>query len=105
VYPRNVTFNIRILYSFPTRRSSNLGPQKLQRCGMLNQNTHAGISSLFSDAVKGKLFRLYSQSGANLFSGYSQLLIARNTRVRVRSEEHTSEIQSHLNLVCRLMFV
>src|SRR4030066_899996 len=24
-------------------------------------------------------------------------------RVRVRSEEHTSELQSHLNLVCRLL--
>src|SRR5260370_33834650 len=25
------------------------------------------------------------------------------TRVRMRSEEHTSELQSHLNLVCRLL--
>src|SRR5260370_3870910 len=24
-------------------------------------------------------------------------------RIRVRSEEHTSELQSHLNLVCRLL--
>src|SRR5882762_11311803 len=28
---------------------------------------------------------------------------AANGRVRKRSEEHTSELQSHLNLVCRLL--
>src|SRR5260370_13660237 len=26
-----------------------------------------------------------------------------NERARIRSEEHTSELQSHLNLVCRLL--
>src|SRR5207237_4548310 len=26
-----------------------------------------------------------------------------NSQTRVRSEEHTSELQSHLNLVCRLL--
>src|SRR5260370_26729984 len=29
--------------------------------------------------------------------------IARGARERGRSEEHTSELQSHLNLVCRLL--
>src|SRR5260370_32604878 len=28
---------------------------------------------------------------------------ARAPRLRLRSEEHTSELQSHLNLVCRLL--
>src|SRR6185369_17390611 len=28
---------------------------------------------------------------------------ARSRRSRLRSEEHTSELQSHLNLVCRLL--
>src|SRR5260370_5953651 len=27
----------------------------------------------------------------------------KNVRIRKRSEEHTSELQSHLNLVCRLL--
>src|SRR5207237_10169432 len=31
------------------------------------------------------------------------LVIHANTRVAARSEEHTSELQSHLNLVCRLL--
>src|SRR5260370_32185603 len=30
-------------------------------------------------------------------------LIERGGKVRSRSEEHTSELQSHLNLVCRLL--
>src|SRR5260370_6081521 len=30
-------------------------------------------------------------------------LFPRTLRCRVRSEEHTSELQSHLNLVCRLL--
>src|SRR5260370_29402290 len=29
--------------------------------------------------------------------------LARTNRIPVRSEEHTSELQSHLNLVCRLL--
>src|SRR5260370_5647791 len=29
--------------------------------------------------------------------------VAANTRDESRSEEHTSELQSHLNLVCRLL--
>src|SRR5260370_2970797 len=29
--------------------------------------------------------------------------ISRQTAAQIRSEEHTSELQSHLNLVCRLL--
>src|SRR4029434_2078878 len=29
--------------------------------------------------------------------------VERKTSVKIRSEEHTSELQSHLNLVCRLL--
>src|SRR5260370_29519374 len=32
-----------------------------------------------------------------------ETLVARHGNVLVRSEEHTSELQSHLNLVCRLL--
>src|SRR5260370_29154201 len=32
-----------------------------------------------------------------------QSLTAPVTRLQLRSEEHTSELQSHLNLVCRLL--
>src|SRR5690242_21279098 len=76
----------RDLHSFPTRRSSDLG--KLPpRCGM--------------DA------RHYAWSGANfgkrLRNGMSELNAAWASAAIPRSEEHTSELQSHVNLVCRLL--
>src|SRR5260370_13689324 len=33
----------------------------------------------------------------------SQMAAALSARSRTRSEEHTSELQSHLNIVCRLL--
>src|SRR5260370_8840229 len=33
----------------------------------------------------------------------STMKVARSSDHRMRSEEHTSELQSHLNLVCRLL--
>src|SRR5207237_10800906 len=38
-----------------------------------------------------------------LFPGSRSREVARNFPVLLRSEEHTSELQSHLNLVCRLL--
>src|SRR5882762_2921240 len=45
-----------------------------------------------------------------IFSPYTSLLLScsytpalRNAATAARSEEHTSELQSHLNLVCRLL--
>src|SRR5260370_9435737 len=37
------------------------------------------------------------------FSHESGNQVARKLLIHVRSEEHTSELQSHLNLVCRLL--
>src|SRR5260370_11248601 len=36
-------------------------------------------------------------------SNQADMLVGRNVGVSRRSEEHTSELQSHLNLVCRLL--
>src|SRR5260370_6276997 len=36
-------------------------------------------------------------------SRYDSLYISNFVTMNVRSEEHTSELQSHLNLVCRLL--
>src|SRR5260370_30508605 len=33
----------------------------------------------------------------------SHRLLQKAARIQLRSEEHTSELQSHLNLVCRLL--
>ena len=50
------------------------------------------------DKGKGAVVEMESES-VNLATG--KLLL--KTRMSVRSEEHTSEPQSHLNLVCRLL--
>src|SRR5260370_42401436 len=56
--------------------------------------------------VTGYQWKLrYDYLGENVFF-YSQLSTPRDqieNRAQKRSEEHTSELQSHLNLVCRLL--
>src|SRR5438477_7967816 len=42
-------------------------------------------------------------AGAMLLSDPVDLQIPARTELAVRSEEHTSELQSHVNLVCRLL--
>src|SRR5207237_5373728 len=78
------------LHSFPTRRSSDL--------------LHIGVPLLeaeevrFSELVQPQLGLGFQDAGP----------LARRDQQRKdscqgRSEEHTSELQSHLNLVCRLL--
>src|SRR5260370_21717609 len=51
------------------------------------------------------LFRSRAGALQRLLLRYTQALIAQTTQTAAcnRSEEHTSELQSHLNLVCRLL--
>src|SRR5260370_18347812 len=53
------------------------------------------------------LFRSLTSGAANTAVGWFSLKSVAtgsfNTGVGARSEEHTSELQSHLNLVCRLL--
>src|SRR5256885_8669216 len=46
---------------------------------------------------------LVTESGGNLGSLVTGLKLAPGTYSQVRSEEHTSELQSPCNLVCRLL--
>src|SRR5207237_8961739 len=46
-------------------------------------------------------FTLYDHSNMAIYWPKNHLLTPRKTRIR--SEEHTSELQSHLNIVCRLL--
>src|SRR5260370_32460977 len=43
------------------------------------------------------------QDAASLMPLFAMRAETRAVRTRARSEEHTSELQSHLNLVCRLL--
>src|SRR5207237_6730147 len=81
----------RDLHSFPTRRSSDL---RTARCPELVLRDHT-----VDDAV---LLRLV---GAHEVVALGVLLHLLDVLPGVlgRSEEHTSELQSHLNLVCRLL--
>src|ERR1017187_1026180 len=56
--------------------------------------TPSGVGSLFADAANRDAFGLACDSAGNLYAAY---------RINSRSEEHTSELQSPMYLVCRLL--
>src|SRR5260370_8635580 len=81
---------------------------ELSRCPHSNPRQ---VSSEIVEAVKLARLHLYNQG---LFCGAQAItweledlgvesLPSLRTINRIRSEEHTSELQSHLNLVCRLL--
>src|SRR5207237_9935882 len=95
----------RTAHSFPTRRSSDLpAPDSVaagvDRAAASRQRLGAALSSA-STAIPirigpdGKILvtaRLLPPAGSGVTASSAD-----------RSEEHTSELQSHLNLVCRLL--
>src|SRR5690606_41385379 len=86
----------RPLLSFPTRRSSDLGglPLFRERYNMIDNPVYA-----LSDVQSGNLtpyeFKEWEPEKVETYEvGYKSA---------IRSEEHTSELQSRENLVCRLL--
>src|SRR5688572_32405244 len=66
----------------------------------------------FNDTATTEIYTLSLHDALPIFRGASQLRTwiyrivvnqARNRQIQVRSEEHTSELQSQSNLVCRLL--
>src|SRR5690606_39551322 len=89
----------RDLHSFPTRRSSDLGS-----CAQVGKDVHlsggVGLGGVLEPATANPVI---IEDGA--FIG-SRCIVVEGVRVgreAVRSEEHTSELQSRENLVCRLL--
>src|SRR5205085_9556812 len=91
------------LHSFPTRRSSDLrgdhhgAVEELEARAVLEGHRHPG--RLLGNGRGGRReagvrIRLAVSTGGR---------IARRERLGRRSEEHTSELQSQSNLVCRLL--
>src|SRR5207247_9296613 len=76
---------VRGLHSFPTRRSSDLG-----RSGGAPQTTAERFSSV------------RHARNTSPYSGCVNATVRPAVRT-VRSEEHTSELQSRVDLVCRLL--
>src|SRR5207237_8284818 len=89
---------LRNLHSFPTRRSSDLDKEfaKLEASKL-----HPAIKAAETVAVipiRGMSIDRFTEAMGPYLGRH---FVAKPTHGR--SEEHTSELQSHLNLVCRLL--
>src|SRR5688572_32496811 len=88
--------DVRDLHSFPTRRSSDLAQSRM---GVLPSailiQREVGIETVIHYCCRDR----------NLLGMLSDILGAHAAGLRniLRSEEHTSELQSQSNLVCRLL--
>src|SRR5947207_10754678 len=80
------------LHSFPTRRSSDLLILRLV-LDAAKRFERRHVAGGLVDAAKQHRHVVELHAGALLDTGYGNL----------RSEEHTSELQSHSDLVCRLL--
>src|SRR5690606_41977818 len=88
--------------SFPTRRSSDLRWSTQQFQGYEDATYKATVENLTSDAVASGLQGDFTRQ-ANVAN---ELLMINRSHLQtrgMRSEEHTSELQSRENLVCRLL--
>src|SRR5690606_42158969 len=83
------------LHSFPTRRSSDL---RMTSSGRWAREAASAVRGSAAGLAPGSSERL-SAAGP----GYSRIGAYVGSCSRVRSEEHTSELQSRENLVCRLL--
>src|SRR5438477_3869188 len=83
------------LHSFPTRRSSDLFSAYLSVPSGRRWN-HSGCS--FSHGWSGEHW-IAKSSAISIPTSRARA----TSRSKSRSEEHTSELQSHVNLVCRLL--
>src|SRR5687768_18278925 len=86
--------DLRDLHSFPTRRSSDL----LQR-GQLDAVDLDAAGARLVEAGEDVHERRLAGSGR----AHDSREVAARDRERDRSEEHTSELQPRLHLVCRLL--
>src|SRR5699024_12437614 len=84
----------RHLHSFPTRRSSDLLPAAPTATWSRRPVPTSALWTIISPSVSGVPTRSRNSSGA----APEGLMIVHN-----RSEEHTSELQSRFDLVCRLL--
>src|SRR5207247_10189920 len=87
------------LHSFTTRRSSDLpsiAARVLSNCSVIRSTSVRILARLRILTFLAIVFwRLIPQLASGLSSGSDMLV--------VRSEEHTSELQSRVDLVCRLL--
>src|SRR5690606_41472154 len=91
----------RAVHSFPTRRSSDLVQEPLRKMVRFE------CRNLLSAAYPSGFDLVMCRNVLIYFDRVTQQEVigrlARSTRPSGRSEEHTSELQSRENLVCRLL--
>src|SRR5207249_10644222 len=94
------------LHSFPTRRSSDLGSTPIAHHGRAHLVINRRISSRNCPSVSrkpGSTSLGSSTTGAAPGTLAARLANSCALAIRLRSEEHTSELQSRFDLVCRLL--
>src|SRR5437870_5375118 len=97
---------LRALHSSPTRRSSDLGFSPVRRTFPSASWPGDSVSASFRliTAVAGVFSRSELLKTRPWRSGMPNVVkYSESTTVRLRSEEHTSELQSRGHLVCRLL--
>src|SRR5690606_41371764 len=88
----------RHLHSFPTRRSSDLHELDIVRQWFPRTLLMARHMVAFGDTAA-----VLTDANWQRAAGLSAAMWESSTWCRPRSEEHTSELQSRENLVCRLL--
>src|SRR5690606_41576960 len=86
-----------VLPSFPTRRSSDLPRDSRRMVLPRPPRTHRRC------ALPPRRLPHPPPPSRAVRAGRSRVALCRPRRTRSRSEEHTSELQSRENLVCRLL--
>src|SRR5690606_41772431 len=88
----------RALPSFPTRRSSDLRREKLAIA-----RQHLIPKQLEEHGLKPEQLTITDEAVEEIIEHYTREAGVRNLERTIRSEEHTSELQSREKLVCRLL--
>src|SRR5687768_9095158 len=80
--------------------------------GAVKAVTHRDLDDLGAPIILANTYHLYLRPGAarigafgglHAFIGWEKPILTDSGGYQVRSEEHTSELQSRLHLVCRLL--
>src|SRR5205085_11082559 len=96
----------RPLHSFPTRRSSDLifaSQRPFQITGVIANPIDGALYAITGGrGTESQLYR-FTYTGTDSTAAPQPTVDAAAVEARERSEEHTSELQSQSNLVCRLL--
>src|SRR2546430_9027608 len=99
VHPRYASFPMRLARLSPTRCQNSTTPSA-PAFSIMSSMREARATSITSDL---RAWSSHERAEDLLQVGSPFLLGLRGDRVSLRSEEHTSELQSQSNLVCRLL--